>query len=709
LTTAGKAEIRFGFGLEVVMFAVPVFLVLSLLSGASPARAETRPLKVDDIYALREVADPQVSPEGDWVAYTVTTLMPKADESNDDLWMSPFGGGEAVRLTSSRHSEKSPRFSPDGKWLAFLSGREGGKKSQVWLMSRRGGEAFRLTRLKGGVSWIAWSPDSRRLALVARDPDPDEDEEEDELLWTAEEATPGDAEAAKDRLKKLRKKTAKPLVIQRRQFKRDEEGYLRELRNHVYVLDVEAKAAVQITSGTYDDTEPQWSPDGKLIAFTSNRTADPDSNQNSDVFVVEARAEAKPRALTTSPGEDKAPRFSPDGREVVYVAGDDPKNLWYGPSHVGVVPVAGGAERDLTSSLDRNVLEPQFTPDGASILFLLEDGGNAHLCRVPAQGGPVERLVTGERDIEGFHVGARGQIAVLESRPQQPSEVSAVEAGGALRRLSTVNDEFLKGIRLGSVQRFQARSADGTRVDGFLTLPPAAPAGKKLPTILRIHGGPASQYSTAFELEWQLLAAHGFAVVACNPRGSTGHGLAFSRAIWADWGNRDFEDVMAAVDHVIAMGVADPDRLGVGGWSYGGILTDYVITKSTRFKAAVSGASEANYLANYGTDHYQYEWETELGLPWRARDLWVRLSPWFDVEKVTAPTLVMGGADDMNVPLLNSEQLYQALRRIGRVDTELVIYPGEHHGIEKPSFQKDRYERYIAWYDKYLRPVSARP
>ena len=228
-----------------------------------------------------------------------------------------------------------------------------------------------------------------------------------------------------------------------------------------------------------------------------------------------------------------------------------------------------------------------------------------------------------------------------------------------------------------------------------------------MPAVLRIHGGPTDQFSTAFELEWQVLAGHGYAVIAANPRGSTGRGTAYSRAIWADWGNKDYEDVMAAVDHVVGTGVADPDRLGVGGWSYGGILTDYVITKTTRFKAAVSGASIANYLAGYGTDHYQCEYEVELGLPWKARDLWLGLSsPFFDVEKVTTPTLFLCGALDMNVPLLNSEQLYQALRRVGRVETELVVYPDQWHGIETPSYRKDRWERYLAWYDRFLRTAA---
>jgi dipeptidyl aminopeptidase/acylaminoacyl peptidase len=210
------------------------------------------------------------------------------------------------------------------------------------------------------------------------------------------------------------------------------------------------------------------------------------------------------------------------------------------------------------------------------------------------------------------------------------------------------------------------------------------------------------QFASTFELEWQVLAARGFVVVAANPRGSSGRGLAFSRAIWADWGNKDFEDVMAAVDLAVERGWADPARLGVGGWSYGGILTDYVITRTTRFKAAISGASEANYFADYGTDHYPFEWETELGLPWRNVELWLKLSPWFRVDQVKTPTLILCGQEDWNVPLLNSEQLFQALRRLG-VETELVVYPGEDHSISRPSFQRDRYQRYLDWYDRFLR------
>jgi dipeptidyl aminopeptidase/acylaminoacyl peptidase len=657
-------------------------LLLAVPALAADAR---RPLKVDDLFALKSVGDPQISPDGAWVAYTVRWLDPKEDSSDTDLYMVPFAGGAPLRLTSSPKAETHPRFSPDGRYLAFLSGRDG-KKSQAWLLDRRGGEAVKLTDFKACVSDLAWSPDGKRLALVVGDVDPDDPDAADDKAGGG-----GDA----------KEKTPKPIVIDRLQFLRDGEGFLRDLREHLYVFDVATKKATQVTSGSYDDSDPVWSPDSRSIAFTSNRSADPDANANSDIFVVEAKAGQTPRSVTPQPTTDANAAFSPDGKWIAYVAGGDPKDFWYASNHVAIVPVAGGEPRALTAGLDRNVESPRFSPDGKFIYFSLEEGGNQHLARVPVAGGAVERVVAGERTVATFDIGRDGRIVVLESTPQRPPELAAVEGSG-LRSLTTTNDELLRGIRLGEVKRFQATSADGTKIDAFLTLPPDAKPGVKLPTLLRIHGGPTSQFNTAFQTEWQMLAAHGYAVVAANPRGSTGYGTAFSRAIWADWGNKDYEDVMAAVDAAIAMGVADPDRLGVGGWSYGGILTDHVITRTNRFKAATTGASEVNYLANYGTDEYQKEWEIELGLPWKNPEGWMRISPFFRIDKVTTPTLILGGSDDVNVPLLNGEQLYQALRRLG-LDTELVVYPGQTHGISKPSYQKDRYERYLAWYGKYLK------
>ncbi|HEY3384627.1 MAG TPA: prolyl oligopeptidase family serine peptidase [Vicinamibacterales bacterium] len=662
-----------------------VLFALVLLVPALVMAADTRPLKVDDQFALREVGDPRISPDGKWVAYTVTRRDPIKDKADTDIYTAPLGGGASIRLTTSDKPEHRPRFSPDGKWLAFISGREG-SHAQVWLLNRAGGEAFKLTDYKAGVSDLAWSPDSTRLALVVSDVDPDAPGDE-------AQAPTGD------------KKTEKPIVINRLQFKRDTEGYLREIRNHIVVFDIQAKRSMAVTSGAFDDGEPAWSPDGTLVAFSSNRTLpDPDVNQNTDIFVVPARG-GVPRAIARSARAESSPVFSPDGKLIAYVASGDPKDMWYGASHIEVAPVGGGTPRALTDALDRNVASPRFSADGGSVFFMLEDGGNQHVARVPVGGGTIERVAAGEREISAFDLGPNGELVVLESTWLHPEEVSSVR-DGALRRITTVNDEVLGGVALGRLERFKAKSADGTIVDGFLTLPPGYAAGVKLPAILRIHGGPTSQYTTGFNWEWQILAAQGYAVIAANPRGSTGYGTAYSRAIWADWGNRDFQDVMAAVDHAVAMGVADPDRLGVGGWSYGGILTDYVISKTTRFKAATSGASASNILAGYGTDHYQYEYEVEIGLPWKTRDTWLRLSSFFDVEKVVTPTLFLCGQQDMNVPLLNTEQLYQAVRRVGKAETELVIYPGQWHSIRTPSYRKDLDDRYIAWYNRHLKPAT---
>lgn len=648
-----------------------------VLAVASVAAQTRRPLQPDDIFEIRNVGDPRISPDGAWIAYTVSTLDRKEDASDTDIYMVSTSGGAPIRLTTSKKPETSPRWSPDGRRLAFLSSRDG-KKPQVYLLDLRGGEATAVTDYKTGASAIAWSPDSSKLALLVPDPDPNEQ--------------PGaDAE-----------KKPRPLVITRLQFKRDGDGYLDTIKRHLHVFDIASKSDVQVTSDRWDAGAPVWSPDGRLIAFSANRTDDPDANDNSDIFVVEPVKDAPARKLTTFAGADSSPVFSPDGKSIAYLQGGDPKDIWYATTNVAIVAVAGGQPTILTRALDRDVRAPRFTPGGESVQFLLETGGNQFIARVPTAGGAVTRVLDGERDIAAYDTAKNGTVAILQSTPHLPGEIFVVRAAAAEpERLTHVNDDFLSKIALGPVERFTAKSSGGATIDGFLTRPPNAAAGK-LPTVLRIHGGPVSQYSTAFNMEWQILAAQGFAVVAANPRGSSGYGRDFSHAIWADWGNKDYDDVIAAVDHVVAMGVADPDRLGVGGWSYGGILTDHVIAKTNRFKAAISGASEFNYLANYGTDHYQRQWEAELGLPWRNTAAWMRISPFYQLDSIMTPTLVLGGTDDVNVPILGGEQLYQGLRRLGR-DTELIVYPGETHAIRRPSFQKDRYERYIAWYSKYLK------
>ncbi len=667
------------------------YFLMSTFAVAQPS--SQRLLTLDDLHTLRELDDPRISPEGNWVAYTVSTVDAKEDESNSDLWMSNWEGTRAVQLTFSKESEHLPRWSPDGQSLAFLSSRDVEEETdQIWLMNRAGGEAEKISDFKAGVSDFVWSPDGKRLALIASDVDPE-------------------AAASKD---KSEKKTAKPIVIDRYQFKKDEEGYLTKLRSHLYVLDLATRKAELLTPGDFDEALPAWSPDNSTIAFVSKRGADPDRHDNYDLYLIEAKAGATARQLTTFEGPDchpdwsSRPAWSPDGKFIAYSQGGSPKLIYYAGYQLAVIPASGGAPKLLLPNLDRNMTQPEWSADGAAIYFLLEEERITLLAKVEATGGNLERMMTERCEVSSFDLSAQGKMALLMTAPQTPNNVFALE-NSALRALSHHNDNWLAQLKLATTEEITFKSKDGANINGFVVKPPDYQPGKKYPAILRIHGGPVWQFMNNFMFDWQFFAARGYVVIAANPRGSSGRGEKFSTAIYADWGNKDAQDVLAAVDHVVARDLADPTRLGVGGWSYGGILTNYVIAQDQRFKAAVSGSSTSNILAGYGTDQYIREYEAELGAPWTNRETWLKLSnPFLHADRITTPTLFLCGKEDFNVPLLNSEQMYQALKSLGR-DTQLVIYPDQYHGITKPSYARDRLERYLAWYDKYLMPKSAAP
>jgi dipeptidyl aminopeptidase/acylaminoacyl peptidase len=664
---------------------------------------QPRPITVDDLFQIREVSDPQVSPDGQSVAYTVKTLLLKEDKSEERIWSVPTNGGDATPLTAEGVSSSHPRWSPDGKYLAFLSARNEGK-TQVWLLNRSGGEAQRLTDTPQNVDDFAWSPDSTRVVAILRDAS------EEEL---AEAKTKDKEKDADDKEKKH--KTRKPWVIDRLQFKTDEVGYLDRRRAHLYVLDLATKHLTQITSGDYDDAHPAWSPDSSLIAFASNRSKpDPDRTYNTDIWVVIANNTDKGAQLTqvtTNLGDDDVPSWSPDGKLITYVTQLDPRLFQYAMHHVGVSPASGGAARVLTQTFDRNSSEPRFSPDGSSIYFIADDDGTQNLCRIPANGGQVTRAIAGRFMLYAYSLAKNGDIAAHIDMPDRPSEIySQAAASNKLTRLSKTNDALVSQLKLVKPEYVQFKSKDGTAVHGYVYKPLDYTPGKKYPTILRPHGGPVWAYYAEFTHLAQLFAANGYAVLLPNPRGSTGYGENFAKAIFADWGNKDYQDDMAIVDYAIAQGIADPGKLGVGGWSYGGISTDFIIAQTTRFKAAISGAGEANNTSMYGHDQYQRDYETELGVPWEKHALYDRLSPFYKVTNITTPTLFMGGDIDWNVPILGGEQMYQAMKSLGR-ETELVVYPGEYHEFKAPSHLKDRLERYLAWYAHYIKgdPAPAAP
>jgi dipeptidyl aminopeptidase/acylaminoacyl peptidase len=683
-----------------------LWLIMALFAPQRAAAAQgtpaaQRPITIDDHFQIREVEGPKLSPDAQWVAYTVRTASLKEDNSEQRIWMVPFAGGEAVPLTAEGVSSGTPRWSPDGKYLAFLSARHEGK-TQIWLLNRIGGEAQRLTETPQDVDTFEWSPDSKRLCLILRDPTT----EELEAAREKDKDKEGEDKAAQEK----KHKTQKPWVIDRLQFKVDEVGYLDRRRTHLYIFELATKKLTQITSGDYDDSDPAWSPDGAQLAFTSNRSSDPDRNYNNDIWTVAAGNTDKGAHLTqitTNPGDDHAPTWSPDGKWIAYVTQTEPKLFEYATKHLGVSSGTGGEAKILTRSFDRNVDQIRFATDSKSLYFIADDDGTQNVCRIAITGGEVTRPIGGRVMVYSYSLAKSGEIAAQIDKMDRPSEIYALPAsGGAPKQITHTNDALTSQLKLSPGEYVHFKSQDGTTVSGYLYKPLDYAPGKKVPTLLRPHGGPVWAWYAEFQPDIQLFAANGYAVLLPNPRGSSGYGQKYCQAIFADWGNKDYQDDMAFVDYAVEQGIADPDKLGVGGWSYGGISTDFIIGQTTRFKAAISGAGEALNTALYGHDQYQKDYETELGRPWENEALWDKLSPFYRVAKITTPTLFMGGNIDWNVPILGGEQMYQALKSLGR-ETELVVYPDEYHEFKTPSHMKDRLQRYLAWYAHYVKGDSA--
>ncbi|MEO8448799.1 MAG: S9 family peptidase [Gemmatimonadota bacterium] len=662
-----------------------IVLVAGLVPAALVAQAK-RPLAPGDIYRLKEVHEPEVSPDGQWVAYTVVTSDSVRDKRNTDIYMVSWDGSRTIQLTSGPEAETDPHWSPDNRYLGFLSSRGEEKRgAQLWLLDRAGGEAQKVTDIRSGVDDFQWSPDGKRLVFVIQDADPD----------TA------DAE----------KKTPKPIVIDRWDFKRDYAGFLNRRRDHLYLFDLATRKLEQITSGDFDDAAPAWSPDGAKLVFSSKRGPDAERSINWDLYLIEPHPGATPTQLTTYLGNDSGdrgglgrPKWSPDGKSIAYLRQGDPKFYAYTNGRLAVIAATGGEPRVLTESLDRPVADVSWAPDGGSIYFVLEDDRTAQAARVNVASGAIERLTKGPRVVSGLSVGHGNRIAALVATDAEPAEISALE-DGTLRRLTRHNDSLMAALSLATVEDFSSTSKDGTIVGSVLFKPPGYRAGEKYPLVLQIHGGPFGQDGHDFDFLRQVIAARGYVVLAVNYRGSSGRGEAYSKAIFADWGNKEVMDLLGAVDGVVAKGIVDPDRMVLGGWSYGGILTDYTIATDQRFKAGVSGAGSALQLTMYGTDQYVYQYENELGVPWKNPEAWMKVSyPFFKADRITTPTLFMGGEKDFNVPIVGGEQMYQALKS-NNVATELVVYPGMFHGPTAPSHRYDIVNRYLNWWGRYVKPL----
>lgn len=673
-----------------VSVGTPLLMLALSLTSAALAQTPKHNMTPDDLAKMVRVGQPVLSPDGKFIAYTVSRIDTEDDKHVSELWMVGYDGQNDIQLTYGKESAGDPQWSPDGRYLSFTTSREGkAKGSQVWVLDRRGGEARQLTEVKEDLGGYSWSPDSKTLLLSLQVKDEPEPEKGGKPV------------------------PPKPIVLDRFHFKEDVAGYLTEKKEHLYLFDVESKKLSKLLGPTpekdkpvdekYEESQAVWSPDGSQIAFVSNQSIpDPDRTVNSDVFVVDARPGSTARRLTTFAGADDGPlSWSPDGKLIAYRQGTSEHYSIYEMPQLATVEVATGKASLVAKTLDNWTGAPVFSDDGKSLLTTIADDRVDYPAAVSLDGvGTVKRLVSQQGTAAGLTQKA-GHVALLWSTDLEGYEIYSLEAG-SLHKLTSHNDALIASLNLAPTEDLSAKTKDGSEVHSLLTMPIGYKAGTKVPMLLFIHGGPTSQDSHDFDVYRQIFAGHGYAVLNVNYRGSTGRGHAYSYAINADWGRKEVIDLMASVDAAIATGRIDADKLVVGGWSYGGILTDYSIASTNRFKAASSGAGMGNLIVLYGIDEYILQYENEIGPPWKNTDLYVKLSyPFFHADRIKTPTLFMGGDKDFNVPLEGGEQMYQALKSVG-TPAELIVYPGEFHGFQRPSFVKDRFVRWMGWYDKYL-------
>ncbi len=648
--------------------------LFTLIIFSQPSRRNLQPT---DIYKIKAVGEGQISPDGKWVAYTVTTIDSAKDRRNTDIWMTSWDGNETIQLTNSPDGESNPKWSPDNKYLSFTSSREG-SSNQIYLLNRMGGEAQRLTSVKGELNDYAWSPDATTLLLTMKD--------------------------AKDTASKMNK----PMVINRYQFKQDVEGYRYDTRKtHLYLFTIKDKKLDTLTRGNFDESNARWNPAGTQIAFVSNHSPDPDKNENTDIFIIDAKPGSAEKQMTSWKGYDTNPQWSPDGTKISYHRSSTDDNfIMYDQSILAVLNVKEGTSTLISKSLDRPISFHRWSKDTNSIAVIIADDGIRRLASYNLSTGTLTPIQAGNKVFQSIERHPDGHWLASVSDPVNPTELYTLEKNN-LKKITRTNEEFTNQIQFATVEKVSSKSKDGNIVSNLLFTPPGQ-TKSNLPSVFFIHGGPVAQDEFSFDITRQILAAQGYAVVAVNYRGSSGRGLDYCKSIFADWGNKEVLDIQGAANHLITQKIIDSTRMGIGGWSYGGILTDYTIAKDTRFKSAVSGAGSAMQLSLYGVDQYILQFDNELGQPWKDNNYqkYLKLSyPFLNADKIKTPTLFMTGEKDFNVPAVGSEQMYQALKSIG-TPTELIIYPGQFHGITVPSYQVDRLNRYIGWFDKYLKLKS---
>lgn len=659
-----------------------------------PAKRKVTP---EDIWSIKFVSDPQISPCGTKVVFTLSETVVDKNGYQSAIWLVDESGA-VRRLTYAFNKDKpvrdySPRWSPDGRVLAFLSNRGG--SSQLYILDLEGGEARRLTDKHGGVSEITWSPDGRKIAFTAR--------------------APKDEDAEKEQNPDL-------MVFRKLRYKFNGAGYLTDDRpRHIWTVDVKTGSINQITNTKYNDSSPTWSPDGKALAFTSCRVDD-ETVLFTDIW-VQGLGDSEARKIAALNGPARAPRFSPDGRYLSFV-GHNKGSKHSATQHLWVVPSAGGEPRCLTAELDRSIgstagsdvrfgggnMLPEWNADSSCLYFTAADHGASRLYRVDLSGNVVT-LTQEKHAITGFSVSegsGRLRIAFTAEDPTHPGELYLYD-DGEIHRLTSINDEVVQQWQLSAPENFTFVSQGGWEIEGWIMRPADFEDGKQYPVVVEIHGGPHAAYGWSFYHEFHLLNALGYGVIYTNPRGSRSYGEDFTHGVIGDWGGGDFADIMAAVDYVTNhYSWVDQERIGVTGGSYGGYLTNWIVTQTDRFKAAVTCRSISNLYTKYGvSDIGWYGNKAGMGGAdlWDSEDFIMSRSPIRYAPNVRTPLLIIHSLEDYRCPFEQAEQFYVALKRLGNAPVEMVVFKGENHELSrsgKPRNRVERLQRICSWFEQYL-------
>jgi dipeptidyl aminopeptidase/acylaminoacyl peptidase len=669
-------------------------------------------LTAQDLYNIATVSDPRFSPDGQWLAYVHTEVDRENLEYKSAIWLAPIAGGRPRQFTSGDRRDSAPRWSPDGQWLVFVSNRGTEKaKPQLYLIPTDGGEAHQLTKMENGAGEPAWSPDGRYLVFTSR--------VNTEEMAAEDEATPGPPLGPEERKryaeekKRREQEKADPRIINRFAY-RAETSYFDDRTAHLYLLDVDLETGQaqgtprRLTQDERNYSDPCWMPHGTALLAVVDRHPDQDDLfYYPDLVRVSLNGE-EPVILTGPDTTDHNPRPSPDGRWIAYDS-LPVSQISTANAELKIIPAEGGEPKVLTAELDGHARDPHWMPDGQGLCFLVAERGRIDLRRVSVNGGPVETLLSAEREMLAYDLSPDGtRIGFTASTDRAPWDLYVgTLTGSDERRLTEVNAHWLDEKTLGQVEDLWFESRDGTPVQGWIVKPPDLDPKAKYPLVLSIHGGPHvmwSRHEPTMWHEWQVLAARGYVVFACNPRGSDGYGRDYRSALLGRWGEADLPDLQAGVEHAIAQGYIDPDRLVVTGGSYGGFMTAWVIGHDDRFRAAVAQRGVYDLVSFYSTSDVPLlaEWEF-AATPWEDPLLLWKYSPLAYAEQIHTPLLLIHSENDFRAPIPAAEGLFVALRRLKR-NVEMVRYPRDGHELSRsgePKHRIDRLERILDWFDRH--------